>query len=145
MNEPTRAGALRTRRAAAGFTLIELLVVVLIIGILAAIAVPQYFKVVEKGRFAEATTCFATLKNSQERYMMKNNAYAGNSTDLDVTCGGGKAFGSLGFTASATSYTATLTRATPTPGTYGAYVVTYLGPTGTLTCSVAACVADLLP
>ncbi|MEQ1918911.1 MAG: prepilin-type N-terminal cleavage/methylation domain-containing protein, partial [Elusimicrobiota bacterium] len=71
-----------SKQAQAGFTLIELLVVVLIIGILAAIAVPQYFKVVEKGRFSEATSCFSTLKGAQERYFLKNNTYSASTTNL---------------------------------------------------------------
>ena len=67
-----------------GFTLIELLVVVLIIGILASIAIPQYFKVVEKARIAEATSVIAAVKSAQERFLARGGTYTNSYSALDI-------------------------------------------------------------
>jgi len=58
-----------------GFTLIELLVVVLIIGILAAVALPQYRKAVARARGAEAIAMIRSVIPAIEEYMMANNAF----------------------------------------------------------------------
>ena len=79
---------LRTTRCAA-FTLIELLVVVLIIGILAAIALPQYRLAVEKSRAMEAVVNLRAWHNALERYRLANGSYPTSSTsamnDIDIT------------------------------------------------------------
>ena len=68
-----------------GFTLIELLVVVLIIGILAAMALPQYFKAVERSRMTDAITIMDSVAKAQRRKWMQTNRYADDFRGLDVS------------------------------------------------------------
>ena len=82
-----------------GFTLIELLVVVLIIGILSAVAVPQYQKAVEHARSAEALTLMAAMSESAQRYYDQHESWPSDFSQLDVeipvfegTSHGGKSF-----------------------------------------------------
>ena len=68
-----------------GFTLIELLVVVLIIGILAAVAVPQYQKAVLKSRFATVKEMAHSLANAEELYYLANGKYTIDFGALDIS------------------------------------------------------------
>ena len=69
-----------------GFTLIELLVVVLIIGILSAVALPQYEKAVRKSRIAEAKVVLRALITAEDFYFLANGSmsYWDSWDDLDI-------------------------------------------------------------
>ena len=71
------------------FTLIELLVVVLIIGILAAIALPQYQITVAKTRYATLKSLARSIANAQEVYYLANGKYSLDFAELDVDMPGG--------------------------------------------------------
>ena len=79
--EPLRTTTLCHVKA---FTLIELLVVVLIIGILAAIAVPQYQKAVDKAKLQEALIQGRSLLEAQQLYVAANGKMALDLEELDI-------------------------------------------------------------
>ncbi|MCR5504471.1 MAG: prepilin-type N-terminal cleavage/methylation domain-containing protein [Elusimicrobiaceae bacterium] len=78
-----------------GFTLIEMLVVVLIIGILAAIALPQYRKTVEKAKASEGLVNSKAIEEAVKRYWLINTSPEGqyylkdihNSLDIELPTG----------------------------------------------------------
>ena len=91
-----------------GFTLIELLVVVLIVGILAAVALPQYEQAVEKSRMTEAMVNMKAIADAMDRYWQ---AYPGgtiesraNIADVDLK-GGSWSEDNLTFTTDLFVYT----------------------------------------
>ncbi len=67
-----------------GFTLVELAVVVVIVGVLAAFAVPRFLASVERSKAAEAFNYLSAVQSAQERYHARQGVYASTTADLDI-------------------------------------------------------------
>ena len=94
-----------------GFTLIELLVVVLIIGILAAVALPQYFKAVEKSRATEALSIMGSISAAMERgrLVSSQNKYPTALSELDIEFSNVDGSAATGTTINTNNFVITIT------------------------------------
>jgi len=72
-------------RKSRGFTLIELMIVVAIIGILAAIAIPNFLNIRKKAMSTEAKSNLGDLRTMEEAYRMEYGTYTASLTNLDYT------------------------------------------------------------
>jgi len=121
------------------FTLIELLIVIIIIGILALIAVPQFFKVTERARATEGVRALGGLRSAQIRYYAEHYVMTNDIDDLDYAPATPRYFGTLVPVASIyTGGSESLGTITRDPNKdnpfFGAYVLTIHG-NGSITCS----------
>ena len=112
-----------------GFTLVELAVVVVIIGVLAAFAVPRFMASVERSKAAEAFNYLSAVQSAQERYHARQGTYASSLDDLDIKLTPPKYYTVGQIVAGGSgdledSWSVTLTRAGAAAG-YGAYTVVF--------------------
>lgn len=75
---------IRNKKENEGFTLIELLVVIIIIGILAAIALPSFLNQANKARESEAKTYVGSMNRGQQAYYLENGTFSGEIGSLGL-------------------------------------------------------------
>ncbi len=126
---------MRLRNKKSGFTLLEIIVVIIIVGILASLALPRLFSLVEFSKSAEALEALSAIRLSVERaYMARSGTYVGiSTTNIDIDDAGAAPGARFGYTISGTSavgYTITATRKTIDGGNTSSTITFQQTPTG---------------
>jgi type IV pilus assembly protein PilE len=99
-----------------GLTLIELLIVVIIVGILAAIAIPSYTNYMIRARRADAKTALEQLRAAEEMFRAENGVYSANFALLNASWGGPPAVAgdyNIALVSDGATFTGTATPNTP--------------------------------
>jgi prepilin-type N-terminal cleavage/methylation domain-containing protein len=110
----------------AGFTLIELLIVIVIIGILAAIAIPKWQATKGKANAAALRSDLHNLAVAEESYFYDNQSYTNNTASLSFQASPG--VGVTFVSASGSGWSATATHLVANPTTCGIFVGTAAPP-----------------
>ena len=91
-----------------GFTLVEVLIVVIIIGILAAIGIPQFAASIEKAKGGEARSGLGNIQTGEKVYWAENERYTTDTTLLDISLA--PKYWTFSIATAASTYLATATR-----------------------------------
>ncbi len=129
-----RATLIPSLKKNSGFTLMEAIVVIIILGTIAALAIPNYQSAVETVRSREGVNTLTALLNAQQRYGLENGGVFTNALgNLDITIPGSTSFNAPTVAAAVNpgDIAASVQR---TGGTYGTYTLS-ITRGGTVSCA----------